>query len=136
MLVNLLEIERETPISEERGHSSLAEEKQYWVFEKLEARGLIDRLVDGQTVRTEAGQLLAKAISGALHLGMPVTPTIVRLLEAIRQVGTLYVKERKVRIIPHQWAEVERLTGLGPQEFQEAVHIARMGQYIGEVEYQ
>lgn len=114
-------------------HSSLDEEKQVWALEKLEARGMIERLVDGQVVRTEAGQLLAKAVTGARHLGHPVTPTIVRLLAAIRQVGTLYVKERKVRIQPQQWVEVERLTGLGPQEFKEAVHIARMGQYIGEV---
>jgi len=101
-------------------------------LEKLEARGLIERLVDGQIVRTGAGQLLTKAVSGARHLGNPVTPAIVRLLAAIRQVGTLYVKERKVRIQPQQWVEVERLTGLGPQEFKEAVQVARVGQYIGE----
>ena len=125
LLVNLPETVRD--------HSSLDEEKQDWALEKLEARGLIERLVDGQIVRTEAGQLLAKAVSGALQLGHPVTPAIIRLLAAIRQVGTLYVKERKVRMMPHKWAEVERLTGLGPQEFQEAVHIARLGHYIGEV---
>ncbi len=133
VLLNLPETVRETPTSAARYHSSLTEEKQGWAFEKLEARGLIERLVDGQIVHTEAGQLLEKAVSGALQLGHPVTPTIVRLLAAIRQVGTLYVKERKVRIMPHQWEEVERLTGLGPQEFQETVHIARMGHYIGEV---
>jgi len=42
------------------------------------------------------------------------------------------IKEWKVRIQPEQWAEVERLTGLGPQEFKETLHVARMGQYIGE----
>ncbi len=133
VLVNLPETVRETPTATARDHSSLAEEKRDWALEKLEARGLIERLVDGQIVRTEAGQLLAKAVSGALQLGHPVTPTIVRLVAAIRQVGTLYVKERKVRMMPEQWAEVERLTGLGPQEFQETVHIARMGHYIGKV---
>lgn len=132
VLVNLPETVQETSTSEAVDHSSLDEEKLGWAFEKLEARGLIERLVDGQIVRTEAGELLAKAVSGAMRLGHPVTPTIVRLLTAIRQVGTLYVKERKVRIQPRQWAEVERLTGLGPQEFQEAVHVARMGHYIGE----
>ncbi len=35
--------------------------------------------------------------------------------------------------MPHQWAEVERLTGLEPPAFREAVHIARLGRYIGEV---
>ena len=133
VLVNLPETVRETSTSTARDHSSLDEEKQGWALEKLEARGLIERLVDGQIVQTEAGQLLARAVSGALQLGHPVTPAIVRLLAAIRQVGTLYVKEQKVRMMPHNWAEEERLTGLGPQEFKEAVHIARLGHYIGEV---
>lgn len=139
VLVNLPETVRETGSSHRlaststaKNQSSLDEEKQDWALEKLEARGLIERLVDGQVMRTEAGQLLAKAVSGAMQLGHPVTPAIIRLLAAIRQVGTLYVKEQKVRMMPHNWAEVERLTGLGPQEFKEAVHIARMGHYIGE----
>ena len=55
-----------------------------------------------------------------------------RLLTAIQQVGTLFVKERKVRIAPQQWAEVERLTGLEPEAFQEAVYVARLGHYIGD----
>ena len=133
VLLNLPETVKETPTAAARDLSSLAEEKRDWACEKLEARGLLERLVDGQIVRTEAGLLLAKAVSGALQLGHPVTPTIVRLVAAIRQVGTLYVKERRVRIMPEQWAEVERLTGLGPQEFQETVHLARMGHYIGKV---
>ncbi|GCE25102.1 hypothetical protein KDA_05860 [Dictyobacter alpinus] len=109
------------------------EGKQRWALEKLEARVFIECLVDGQIVRTPIGQLLVKAISGAMHLGHPVTPSIVRLVAAIRQIGTLYVKERKVRIVPENWAEIERLTGLGPQEFKEVRHVARMAQYIGEV---
>jgi hypothetical protein len=132
LLKQLPDTVKDTTTSTAKEHSSLDEEKQNWALEKLEARGLIERLVDGQIVRTEAGQLLARAVSGALLLGHPVTPTIVRLLQAIRQVGTLYVKERKVRMEPHQWAEVEHLTGLGPQEFKETVHIARLGHYLGE----
>jgi uncharacterized protein len=133
VLVNLPEAVRDLRAPAALGYASIVEERQGWAFEKLEARGLIERLVDGQIVRTEAGQFLHKAVSGAMHLGMPVTPTIVRVLEAIRQVGTLYDTERKVRIMPHHWAEAERLSGLGQQEFQEIVHIARMGHYIGEV---
>lgn len=63
VLKNLPETVGETPTPVERYYSSLAEEKRGWAFEKLEARGLIERLVDGQIVRTEAGQLLAKAVS-------------------------------------------------------------------------
>lgn len=110
----------------------LDEEKRNWALEKLEARGFIDRLVDCQMIRTEAGQLLTRAVSGAMHLGHPITPTLVRVLAAIRQVGTLYVKERKVRMQPHQWEEAERLSGLGESEFREMLHVARMGQYVGE----
>jgi hypothetical protein len=132
VLEQLPETEREIPTAAVGEQPSPASEKQAWALEKLEARGLIERLVDGQIVRTEAGEILAKAVSGARHLGHPVTPAIVRLLAAIRQVGTLYVKERKVRIQPEQWEEVERLTALGPREFKETVQVARVGQYIGE----
>jgi len=133
VLTDLPHTVNEIPALATRDRGMLDEEKRFWAFEKLEARGYIDRLVDGQIVRTPLGEQLARAVSGALHLGHPVTPTIIRLLAAMRQVGTLYVKERKVRIQPEKWVEVERLTGLGPQEFKEVVHVARLGHYIGEV---
>lgn len=113
-------------------HTTRQEERQEWALDKLEARGLIERLVDGQIVRTEAGQLMARAVSDALELAYPVTLPVVRLLTAIQQVGTLFVKERKVRIAPQQWAEVERLAGLEPEAFREAVYVARLGHYIGD----
>lgn len=133
LLADLPQTVNEPPPLATKDRSLRDEEKRNWAFETLEARGYIDRLVDGHIMRTDVGQLLSKAVSGALQLGHPVTPAIVRLLAAIRQVGTLYVKERKIRIVPENWAEVERLTGLGPREFKEAVHIARLGHYIGEV---
>jgi hypothetical protein len=45
---------------------------------------------------------------------------------------SLYVKEPKVRIQPHQWVEVARLTGLGPDEFRDTVYLAKLGKYLGE----
>jgi hypothetical protein len=132
VLVNLPETGREISTFSAKEYSSPDEEKAAWACEKLEASGVVNRLVDGQIVRTETGELLAKAVSGALSLAHPVTPTLLRVLAAIRQVGTLYAKERKVRIQPHAWEEAERLTGLSPQEFREAVHIARLGHYLGE----
>lgn len=132
LLTNLPQTGKSISVASMQEHSSPEEEKEKWALDKLEAFGFIDRLVDDQVVRTEIGALLMKAISGAMHLGHPVTPTLVRLLTAIRQVGTLYVRERKVRLQPHEWEQVERLTGMGPQEFRDTVHIARMGRYIGE----
>ncbi len=67
-----------------------------------------------------------------LALAQPVTPAIVCLLEAIRQVGSLHVKERKVRMAPQQWAEIEHLTGLEPEAFRQAVFVTRLGHYIGD----
>lgn len=109
------------------------EDTQDHALDRLEASGLIERLADGQIVRTEAGMILMRAVAGATELAHPITPAIVRLLLAIGQVGqSLHVKEPKVRIQPHQWVEVERLTGLGSDEFRETVRLAKIGDYIGE----
>lgn len=109
------------------------EESLEHALDRLEARGLIERMSDGQIVRTDAGQILMRAVAGATELAHPITPAIVRLLLAIRQVGqSLYVKEPKVRIQPRQWVEVERLTELGPDEFRQTVRLAKIGDYIGE----
>src|SRR5712691_905472 len=114
-------------------HATAQREELAWALDKLETRGLIERLVDGQIVRTEAGQLLARAVSDALELAYPVTPGVVRLLSAIDEGGSsLYEKEPKVRLAPQQWAEVERLAGLEAEAFQEAVYVARLGHYIGD----
>lgn len=37
-----------------------------------------------------------------------------------------------MQVAPHHWVEVERLTGLESNAFQEAVYIARLGHYIGD----
>ena len=148
LLLNLPETEQTQQVQEQRGDGRKDskdgdtgkdederedEDEQTYTLDRLEARGLIERLVDGQIVRTESGQLLERAVAGALELACPLTPAIVRLLSAVRQVGeSLYVKEPKVRIPPRQWEEVERLTGLGPEAFQETVHLAKLGKYLGE----
>jgi hypothetical protein len=131
-LLNLREVE--APERERQpGEVATEEERLKHDLDRLEARGLIDRLVDRHIVRTEAGDLLARAVSGALELARPVTPAIVRLLAAIRHVGTtLYVHEQKPRRPPEQWEEVKRLTGLGSDDFKETVHLARLGRYLGD----
>ncbi len=102
-------------------------------LDRLEARGLIDRLVDGQIVRTETGITLTHAVQGALELAYPVTPSILRLLLAVQRVGeTLYAKDKKGYLISESWEEVERLSGLGADIFRETVHLAKLGQYLGD----
>ncbi len=103
-----------------------------WALDRLEAHRLIERLVDGQVVYTEVGRLLSRAVADALELAYPVTPTLMRLLAAIHQVGNMHPKERKVRILSQQWVIIERLTGLAHEEFLETLQLARLGHYIGE----
>ncbi len=112
-------------------HSSRAvDEATAEALEHLETRGLIARQVDGQIARTEAGEKLAEAVAGATGLAYPVTPSVVRLLEAMRQVGGVDPKDRRIRIAPDQWREVERASGLGREAFAGALQLARLAQYI------
>lgn len=115
------------------GPDARVDAKMGQLLDRLEARGLIDRLVDSQVVCTGVGELLANAVRGALELAYPVTPAITRLLLAIRQIDqTLYAKTEKGYLIADAWEEVERLAGLGADTFRETVHLAKLGQYLGD----
>jgi len=103
-----------------------------FAINKLEARRLIEVLPDGNVVETEAGKLLDQALlSVPKGAGFPVTPIIVRVLQALKNVGTLYVKEQKVRILPRNVAEAKRISGLSDETFAEALQVARLFGYVG-----
>jgi len=103
-----------------------------FAINKLEARRLIEVLPDGNVVETEAGKLLDQALlSVPKGAGFPVTPIIVRVLQALKKVGTLYVKEQKVRILPRNVAEAKRISGLSDETFAEALQVARLFGYVG-----
>ncbi|NPA52495.1 MAG: DUF505 domain-containing protein [Aquificae bacterium] len=99
---------------------------------KLEARGFLDILPNNAIVLTEAGKLIKKATSGVPEgLGNPVNPLIVRILEALAKVGNLYVKEEKVRILPKNWEQAIKLSGLDKETFEKELAVARIANYIG-----
>jgi hypothetical protein len=103
-----------------------------FAINKLEARRLIEVLPDGNVIETEAGKLLDQALlSVPKGAGFPVTPIIVRVLQALKKVGTLYVKEQKVRILPRNVAEAKRISGLSDETFAEALQVARLFGYVG-----
>ncbi len=110
----------------------LDRERIRWALEKLEARHLIDRLPDGNLVETEAGELLDRALAGVPEgFGNPVNPQVVRLLRALRRVGTLYVKERRVRVLPRNVERAIRLSGLSPEAWANAMEAARVAGFVG-----
>ncbi|SMO40276.1 hypothetical protein SAMN06269117_10337 [Balnearium lithotrophicum] len=107
------------------------EEVEY-ALNKLEARGYIDILQNEAIILTEPGKLIKRALSGTPEgFGNPITPLAVRVLEALRKVGTLYEKERKVRVLPKNFKEAMKLSGLDPESFERELVILRASNLIG-----
>jgi len=114
---------------EKRGYDK---ERIRWALEKLEARHLIETLPDGNIVETRAGEKMDEALSGTpTGLGNPINPIIYRVLVALRKVGTVYVKEEKVRILPRNIKEALKLSGLSKDAFDDAIKVAKVAGFLG-----
>ncbi len=110
----------------------LDKERIRWAVEKLEARHFIEVLPDNNIVETEAGELLDRALAGVPEgFGNPVTPLVVRLLKALKEAGTLYVKEKRVRILPRNIEKAIRLSGLSKEAWENAMEAARVAGFVG-----
>ncbi len=107
-------------------------EKVRKAVELLDAKGFVEILPTGVVVLTDAGLYMKRALAGVTSgFGNPVTPHLIRVLEAVREVGTLYEREKKIRVRPDRWKRVEKLSGLDPETFSEVVRIARMTKFLG-----
>ena len=103
-----------------------------YALNKLEARGYIDILQNEAIILTEPGKLIKRALSGTPEgFANPITPLAVRVLEALKQVGTLYVKEKKIRILPKNIKEAIKLSGLDPESFEKEMVILRASNLVG-----
>ncbi len=107
-------------------------ERIKWALEKLEARRMIEILPDGNIVETAIGEKIDEALPGVPEgIANPINPIIVRMLEALRKVGTLYVKERKVRVLPKNIKEAQKISGLSGEAFNNAITVAKLAGFVG-----
>ncbi len=108
-------------------------EEVHLAVEKLQARGFLEVLPNEGLVLTKAGRLIKEAVSSVPEgIGNPVNPFMFRIIEAIYRVGNLYVKEEKVRILPKQLEEVEKLTGLDHETFLNELSLLRLMGIVGQ----
>ena len=104
-----------------------------YALNKLEAWGYLDVLPDEGIVLTDKGRKIKRALAGVPDSMInPLTPIMVRLLKALAEVGTLYVKERKIRILPKNIKEAIKRSGLEPELFRKTMILARAAGLVGQ----
>ncbi len=110
---------------------TLKEEVQY-ALNKLEARYILDILPNDAIFLTDAGKLIKRALAGTPEgIANPINPIIVRILQAIKEAGNLYIKERKVRILPKNWKKAIKISGIDPETFNKELAVMRLAGFIG-----
>ncbi len=107
------------------------DEQLLQLIEKLDARAIIHFYPNRMIFLTEPGKKIKQATSGlAGDFKYPVTPDIINLLRALKEVGSLYVKERKVRILPDNWKKALKLLKMDLETFENTLTLLRKARYV------
>ena len=102
------------------------------LIEKLDARGIVNFLPNDMIMLTEAGKKIKHATTGISgDIKYPVTPHVIEVLRALNEVGSLYTKERKVRILPDNWKKALKMLKMDMETFENTLTLLRRAGYIG-----
>jgi len=76
---------------------------------------------------------MKRALSAASDdVEAPVTPLVIRLLQAIKTRDGLQMREKRIRINPESWKAVEKELRVDPETFDDTVSLARISRFISE----
>ncbi|NPA42569.1 MAG: DUF505 domain-containing protein [Chlorobi bacterium] len=107
------------------------EERLIQLVEKLDARAIVHFYPNNLIFLTEPGKKIKQATSGlAGDFKYPVTPDMINMLRALKEVGSLYVKERKVRILPDNWKKALKLLKMDLETFENTLTLLRRARYV------
>ncbi|WP_041075738.1 DUF505 domain-containing protein [Thermotoga caldifontis] len=108
-------------------------EEERTALDSLEAKNLVEILPTNVATLTEAGQLMKRSLSAVPDdVEVPVTPLVVRLLQAIRKHGGLQMREKRIRINPESWKVIEKELNVDPETLNNTILLARISKLITE----
>ena len=65
-------------------------------------------------------------------VGAPITPLVIRLLQAIKTRGGLQMREKRIKINPESWKVVEKELGIDLETFGDTINLAQISRFITE----
>lgn len=110
----------------EREHEAVRE-----ALLSLEGKTLVDALPGGVFVTTRPGSLVKRALLGVPEsMELAITPEIVRVLDALRQVGEVSPTGRQIKVSDRGWREAVRISGISRERFESVVLAARRAHFL------